>query len=402
MSDYHERHRGQGAGRQGAGQGERAARQRRTPLFPLEADDIAPSARRTPPAPLGDLFSDLDAAMPVRSVASRRNDEPRERAAQPTSGAAHPVARSEQSAARSTAQSAPARAAARAEATYPVLTREAARPSQPELLSPRLESFLEAPVAAIDAARERYESIEGDLARLELSEARSRLGIGYVPPAAPTLLGLNNVFVLGAICIVSLLVLFSLGGRGAATGMSSWNPLQRAGAAATTSLAAVVHDAAIGNYALKAPPSISAQQIDRILEAYGSPATGTGQEWYNLGMKYGIDPAFAVAFFIHESSAGSNPNWAGIKPGGGTTHNVGNIICAGYATCYGRFRDYPSWSAGIEDWYRLIDVEYIQGRGHQTVADVIPVYAPAFENDVQGYVNAVHGLIDQWRSGGVR
>jgi hypothetical protein len=157
-----------------------------------------------------------------------------------------------------------------------------------------------------------------------------------------------------------------------------------------------------GNYELKAPPSIGPQQIDHILAEYGSPATGTGRIWYELGRRYGIDPVFAVAFFIHESGAGTSPAWAGLKPDGSTTHNVGNIICAGYPRCYGRFRDYASWQEGIEDWYRLIDVEYLQGRGHRTVADIIPVYAPSIENDVQNYVTVVHRLVDTWRSHEVR
>jgi hypothetical protein len=156
-----------------------------------------------------------------------------------------------------------------------------------------------------------------------------------------------------------------------------------------------------GNYDLRAAPSLNAQQIDQILASYGSPATGTGQAWVALGQQYGIDPAFAIAFFIHESSAGTNPNWAGMKPGGATTHNVGNIICAGYSTCYGRFRDYPSWEAGIEDWYRLISVEYIQGRGTVTVEQIIPIYAPSFENNVDGYIGAVTRLVDTWRTNGV-
>lgn len=155
-----------------------------------------------------------------------------------------------------------------------------------------------------------------------------------------------------------------------------------------------------GNYELRAAPSLTAEQINRVLESYNSPAVGTGHIWYNIGLQYGIDPAIAIAFFIHESSAGTNPNWAGIKPGGGTTHNVGNIICAGYSRCHGRFRDYASWEEGINDWYRLIDIEYIQGRGHRTIADVIPVYAPAFENNVQGYINAVTRMIDDWRVNG--
>jgi murein DD-endopeptidase MepM/ murein hydrolase activator NlpD len=156
-----------------------------------------------------------------------------------------------------------------------------------------------------------------------------------------------------------------------------------------------------GDYHLRAPPSLTAAQIDNILASYGSPATGSGQAWVDMGLKYNIDPAFAVAFFIHESTAGTNPGWAGIKSDGTTTHNVGNIICAGYPTCYGRFRDYGSWEEGIEDWYRLIDEEYIKGRGTQTVAEIIPIYAPAFENDVQLYVTTVEQLVDSWRMGGI-
>ncbi len=152
-----------------------------------------------------------------------------------------------------------------------------------------------------------------------------------------------------------------------------------------------------GNYTLRAPPSLLPQHIDEILTSYGSPAAGSGQAWYNLGREYGIDPAFAVAFFVHESTAGTAPGWAGWKPDGSSTHNVGNIICAGYPTCFGRFRDYPTWEAGIRDWYRLIDVEYLKGRGHQTVADIIPVYAPAVENNVALYVNTVQQLVDTWR-----
>jgi hypothetical protein len=153
-----------------------------------------------------------------------------------------------------------------------------------------------------------------------------------------------------------------------------------------------------GEHTLIGAPSISAATIDRVLAEYGSPAAGTGQIWVDLGLQYGLDPAYALAFFIHESGAGTAPGWAGHKSEGGTTHNIGNIICAGYATCYGRFRDYPDWRTGIEDWYRLIAVEYVQWRGVHTVEQIIPIYAPAFENDVSGYVHVVEGLVNEWRA----
>ncbi|MGB9751322.1 hypothetical protein [Roseiflexus castenholzii] len=153
-----------------------------------------------------------------------------------------------------------------------------------------------------------------------------------------------------------------------------------------------------GQHSVLGPPSISAQQIDRILAEWNSPAVGTGATWVELGIRYGIDPAYALAFFIHESGAGTAPGWAGRKPDGSTTHNVGNIICAGYHTCYGRFRDYASWKEGIEDWYRLIAVEYVQWRGAHTVEEIVPIYAPAVENNVPVYVGTVNRLVAEWRS----
>ena len=157
-----------------------------------------------------------------------------------------------------------------------------------------------------------------------------------------------------------------------------------------------------GQHAVVGQPTLTAQFIDSVLSHYGSPAAGTGRIWIEMGQQYGIDPAYALAFFIHESSAGTNPGWAGIKPGGGSTHNVGNIICAGYATCFGRFRDYDSWQSGIEDWYKLIATEYVNDRGAATVEQIIPIYAPAFENDVNNYVQTVVGLANSWRQGVVR
>ena len=143
-------------------------------------------------------------------------------------------------------------------------------------------------------------------------------------------------------------------------------------------------------------PSLTAEQIDVILAEYGSPAVGTGATFFRLGVQYGIDPAYALAFFIHESGAGTASGWAGLKADGSSTHNIGNVICTPGWACYGRFRDYASWDEGIEDWYRLISVEYIPA-GLTTVELVVPVYAPAFENDVDGYTNTVSATVAGWR-----
>lgn len=144
------------------------------------------------------------------------------------------------------------------------------------------------------------------------------------------------------------------------------------------------------------PPTISAARIDEILRLYNSPAVGTGEVWIAEGLQYNINPVYALAFFMHESNLATNPEWSGWKQDGSTTHNVGNIICAEYSRCYGRFRDYPDWQTGIHDWYRLIAEEYIDQRGVSTVESIVPIYAPENENDVAGYIASVVDYGRQW------
>lgn len=379
---------------------DRQARQRRAPLFPLTDDDIAPSARRGPPAPLGDLVDDIDRALPTRAAPARAV-APRPEAVSPPPP--HAAPKSHPAPGRREAPPARATEPLRAAAPRAVATRE--RPTAPrrELRPAPIDDLVEAHAAPLRQARGRLDDAGSDLARLEHElAARGRLGYGGYLAPAPLASGMGSWAWLGIVALASLLVLVTLGGGGGVAGFSRWGGLLAGGGPELESRASLFAGQArpVGDYSLRAAPSLTPAVIDGILASYGSPAAGTGEIWYNLGLQYGIDPAFAVAFFVHESGAGTAQAWAGLKPDGGSTHNVGNIICAGYATCYGRFRDYPSWAEGIEDWYRLIDVEYIQGRGHQTVADIIPVYAPSFENDVQGYVNVVQGLVDGWRAQG--
>ena len=140
-------------------------------------------------------------------------------------------------------------------------------------------------------------------------------------------------------------------------------------------------------------PSLSVDFLNHVLVFYGSPASGKGQALYDLGVSYGIDPAYALAFFLHESSMGR----AGYAA---TTRSLGNIICTpGYPLCVGRFRAYVQWEDGFRDWYRLIRDEYV-ARGLDTVSRIIPVYAPSADNNnVPGYVYAVDHAVEVWRSG---
>ncbi len=148
-----------------------------------------------------------------------------------------------------------------------------------------------------------------------------------------------------------------------------------------------------GDYNLLGKPSISVATIEQVLKQFNSPAVGNGQTFYDLGVKYGVDPAFMLAFFVHESAAGT----AGAAV---ATKSVGNIICVGWSgTCIGRFRAYDSYPQAAEDWYQLITGPLYIGGGLATPDQITPRYAPSSDNnDPYGYAKTVERLVDQWRA----
>ncbi len=148
-----------------------------------------------------------------------------------------------------------------------------------------------------------------------------------------------------------------------------------------------------GDYNLLGKPSISVAIIEQVLKQYNSPAAGNGQAFYDLGVKYGVDPAFMLAFYVHESAAGT----AGAAV---ATKSVGNIICAGWAgNCIGRFRAYDNYTQAAEDWYQLVTGSLYIGAGLTTPDQITPRYAPSSDNnDPNGYAKTVERLVDQWRS----
>jgi hypothetical protein len=145
-------------------------------------------------------------------------------------------------------------------------------------------------------------------------------------------------------------------------------------------------------YDVVGPPTLSAALIDTILSEYGSPAVGQGAVFAALGRQYGIDPAFALAFYVHESAAGT-------KGVARFTHGIGNIrTTPGYAD-YEGYRSYATFAAGIEDWFKLIRELYVDGWGLRTVATILPRYAPpADNNDTASYIADVQTLVTTWRA----
>lgn len=148
-----------------------------------------------------------------------------------------------------------------------------------------------------------------------------------------------------------------------------------------------------GSDVITGKPTITAQQVDGVLAQAGSPAKGLGSLFYDLGVNAGINPAYALAFFHHESSYG-------LRGVAALTHSIGNIICtSGWPRCVGRFRSYTTWSEGLMDWYRLIKNEYLP-QGWNTLTTIIAHYAPSSDgNSEQAYVQAVSSDVQRWSRG---
>src|SRR5213080_749810 len=146
-------------------------------------------------------------------------------------------------------------------------------------------------------------------------------------------------------------------------------------------------------YDVVGQPTSTPDFINRVLDYYHSPAAGKGQALYDDGVKYGIDPVYALAFFMQESSFGKT----GVAR---VTHSLGNIrYSEGYQN-YEGYRKYGTWEEGFKDWYWLISDQYVRQWGLTTVDQIIPVYAPSSDNnDVVAYIQAVKNAVDTWRGG---
>ncbi|GLV57085.1 hypothetical protein KDH_39230 [Dictyobacter sp. S3.2.2.5] len=150
-----------------------------------------------------------------------------------------------------------------------------------------------------------------------------------------------------------------------------------------------------GPYNVMGKPTISADFINEVLTHYHSPAQGKGQALYDDGVKYNIDPAYALAFFMQESQLGTQ----GVAS---ITHSLGNIRATDGHPSYDGYRKYDTWEEGFDDWYQLISKQYIQNWGLTTVDQIIPVYAPDSDNNnEQQYISSVEYMVDRWRNGTV-
>ncbi|HYX48201.1 MAG TPA: hypothetical protein VE843_00530, partial [Ktedonobacteraceae bacterium] len=108
---------------------------------------------------------------------------------------------------------------------------------------------------------------------------------------------------------------------------------------------------------------------------------------------YGIDPAFALAFFMHESTFG-NAGEARLSL------SLGNLRCIPNFKCQDGYAWFNTWEDGFEAWYKLIRNLYVAIWGLTTVDQIIPRYAPTSDNNNEAaYIAALKRAIDTWHAG---
>jgi hypothetical protein len=139
-------------------------------------------------------------------------------------------------------------------------------------------------------------------------------------------------------------------------------------------------------------PSISFLEVEQVLSRVGSPMLPYAGDVYAYGVKYHIDPVFALAFWMKESREASDGSVAAVDHNPGYTEGL-----AGDDRC-GRWACWPTWTAGIEGWYRYMRVFFINARGLTRVEDILPIYAPSTENNTNGYIAFVLQMAATWRA----
>jgi hypothetical protein len=189
--------------------------------------------------------------------------------------------------------------------------------------------------------------------------------------------------------------------------------------------------------------SITAERIEEIIskkpfrgilpggysDPNGTPTpnrlTGKAAFFIEMGQKYGINPAYALAFGLKETELGTTGYhvyngetgvW-GYNLYGMTLHSNDEGIWEGKGKCIagvsGRFCAYTKWEDSIEEFFILLkayangDILKRQGQyeGQNpcpcvTIDHILYWYAPVWENDTALYIDQVKEWITSWGANG--
>ncbi len=138
-------------------------------------------------------------------------------------------------------------------------------------------------------------------------------------------------------------------------------------------------------------PSISLVEVGRVLQSVNSPMLPYAEDVYDDGVQYGIDPVFALAFWMKESREASDGSVAA------TDHNPGYTEGLSTDTRCGRWACWPTWPDGIAGWFHYMRIYFVD-RGVTTVESILPIYAPPTENNTNTYISSVLNWVAQWRA----
>lgn len=151
-----------------------------------------------------------------------------------------------------------------------------------------------------------------------------------------------------------------------------------------------------GPYSVVGRNSLSVAFMNSVLAYYHSPAAGKAQALYDDGVKYGLDSAYALAFFMHESLFGTT----GVAR---VTLSLSNMRCVPEYRCLnenGGYAIFDTWEQSFEAWFKLIRNLYVAYWGRVTVDQIIPKYAPNSDhNNEAGYIASLKRTIDTWHAG---
>ena len=165
------------------------------------------------------------------------------------------------------------------------------------------------------------------------------------------------------------------------------------------------------DFPILSKPTISKSTFVRILHQNHSPAAADAEKAWAKIVDYGVDPAFQLAMFLHESSYGT-------KGAAVSRRNWGNLRRSPYFPSHKGFAKYPTWAAGAGDTARLLRIYGLDlirpkksdPRHHTSTARTLPfVWAPAKDhNKPDRYGKALveamirfHGREKAWNPGGL-
>ena len=151
------------------------------------------------------------------------------------------------------------------------------------------------------------------------------------------------------------------------------------------------------DYKIASPTTISYRYFELALQNRKSPAQPLAAECFRVCEAWGVNPAVALAFFVHESNCGTRgaavktKNWGNLRSGPGAIRIADTGVSGGFGV-------YASWVVSLNDFCRLLRGQVYEGMELKTVRQVLPRYAPSGDNNnPTAYADFVNSQVSLWQ-----